>query len=82
MTPTLALNDPTTWPLRMRRDEVAAVLRIAPRTLFERIEAGRFPPPDDGRSWARKVVLDYVEGGIRRFEEQAARTARRLKVAR
>lgn len=73
----IALHDPALWPVRMTVHEIAAVLRISRRSLYDRIARGRFPHSDDGRSWDRDVVERYVKGGIKAFEKQAARCERR-----
>lgn len=67
------IGQPGTWPMRLLRAEVATVCRISVRELQRRISTGRFPPPDDGRTWARDVVQRYVEGGIKQFERQRSR---------
>lgn len=72
----LPLHDPSQWPMRMTRDEVAHVCRRSRRWLEIRIARGEFPPPDGDRMWARATVRRYVEGGIQQFD-QAARSARR-----
>lgn len=73
----LPLHDPSLWPVRMTRSEVAQVLRISARTLRDRMRAARFPSPDDGISWDRDVVIRYVRGGVKAFEERAERKAQR-----
>lgn len=74
---TLPLNDITAWPLRMTRQEVAKVLRVSERELRRRVQVGRFPSADDGRTWSRDVIERYVKGGIKEFERQAERRERR-----
>jgi hypothetical protein len=74
----LDIADPRSWPVRMLRGEVAAVLRISERELRRRINVGRIPPPDDGRTWSRTVVESIVNGTIRELERKAAQ--RRLRV--
>lgn len=73
----IALNDPTLWPCRMTRAEIASVLRISQRELRRRILEGRFPKSDDGRTWQRDLVKRYCEGGIKQFEQAAEKRDRR-----
>lgn len=75
---TIDLSNPSTWPLRMLRAECAAILRISLREMHRRIQQGRFPPPDDGRTWHRSVVQRYVDGGVREFEKRAQRSELRM----
>jgi hypothetical protein len=70
---TLDLSTPTSWPVRMVRAEICAVLRISDRELRRRIFECRFPKSDDGRTWHRDVVQRYAEGGIKQFEREAER---------
>lgn len=77
----IALHDPSQWPLRMTVLEIAAVLRISRRSLYDRIAQGRFPASDDGRSWSRALVQRYVEGQIKEFEKRAERDARREQLS-
>lgn len=56
-----------TWPLRMKRQEVGAVMRWSERTLRKKVALGLFPPSDDGITWGRDVVENYARGGIREF---------------
>jgi hypothetical protein len=65
----LDIADPATWPVRMTRREIATVLRISERGLRRRIIGARFPAADDGRTWARDMVIRYCTGGITRFEK-------------
>jgi hypothetical protein len=77
-TVSIDLANHATWPLRMKRVEVAKVMRWSQRTLRERIQHGRFPPPDDGITWARDVVVRYaVQGGVKEFEREYQRRERR-----
>lgn len=77
MTPiTLPLHDPSQWPLRMKRDEVAHVLRRSRAWLEQRIARGEFPRWDGDWMWDRDTVAWYAKGGIKKFDEAAARTAR------
>lgn len=76
-----SLADPSTWPMRMVRAEVAAVLRISQRELRRRIVAGRFPAADDGRTWERDVVDRYVRGGIKSFERAKDHSRRFFSMA-
>ncbi len=80
MTPrsTLPLHDPTQWPLRMTRADVAHVLRCDRSTLYLRIKRHLFPPPDLDRMWPRATVQRYAEGNIQEFGRQAKRTARTM----
>jgi hypothetical protein len=70
---TIALHDSNLWPLRLTRSEVARIIRISDRELRRRIFEGRFPKPDDGKTWDRDVVIRYVKGGIRQLEREAER---------
>lgn len=74
---TISLSDSATWPLRMTVAEVAYVMRWSKRSLYDRIKQGRFPKSDDGRSWDRDVVERYAKGGIKAFERDAEKRARR-----
>lgn len=74
MSESLPLHDSAQWPLRMRADEVACVLRISRRSLYDRIASGRFPRSDDGRTWARDVVERYL-GNIKQWEKNGRRQA-------
>jgi hypothetical protein len=70
---TLDLAQPTSWPLRMTRPEVAHVLRISDRELRRRVFEGRFPKADDGRTWDRDTVERYARGGVKAFERAQRR---------
>jgi hypothetical protein len=70
---TLDLATPTSWPLRMVRSEICAVLRISDRELRRRVFEGRFPKSDDGRTWDRETVERYAKGGIKAFERAQRR---------
>lgn len=74
---TIDVATPATWPVRMKRAEVAAALRRSLRTLFNLIERGRFPKPDGDGMWCRDVVRDYAEGGIKQFDRMASRGMRK-----
>lgn len=74
---TVALHDSSLWPLRMTRAEVSAVLRISQRELRRRMFEGRFPKPDDGRTWDRDTVERYARGGVKAFERAAEQQQRR-----
>jgi predicted DNA-binding transcriptional regulator AlpA len=78
MSTTLSIDiaDPRTWPMRMTHEEVAAVLRISRRTLYERMAKGLAPEPSADRTWARAVIQRYVEGGIDRHAKVAERHMR------
>jgi hypothetical protein len=78
---TVPLHDPSLWPVRMKVAEIAVVLRISRRSLYDRIAQGRFPKSDDGRSWSRDVVKRYAEGGIKDYERSARKTAARQGLA-
>lgn len=80
----LPLHDPAQWPLRMTREQVAAVHQRSVSWLRARVAAHRFPRPDSDGRWCRDVVRRYAEGGIKEFdraaekrERAAARTGRR-----
>lgn len=73
----IPLHDPSQWPLRMTREEVAQVIRRSSRTLRARINSGRFPPPDGDGTWARATVEAYANGGVRTFERDYAKRHRR-----
>lgn len=77
----LSLSDATTWPMRMTKHETAYVLRRSRRSLDDLIAQGRFPKPDDGRTWAREVVIEYAKGKAKEYERAAAEHARRGRIA-
>lgn len=70
--------DRSTWPDRMQRHIVAAVCGFSLRELYRRIASGRFPKPDDGRTWHKPVIERYVDGGVREFEKRAQRSELRM----
>lgn len=74
---TLPLHDPSQWPVRMTRCEVAHVLRISVRWLEVRITKGQFPRWDSDWMWDRDTVARYAQGGIRHFDAALARQRRR-----
>lgn len=76
-TTSLPLNDPSQWPLRMTRREVAQVCRISERELRRRIKQGRFPKTDDGVTWSRGSVETFVAGKVRDFERTFEQEQRR-----
>lgn len=74
------IADVTTWPIRMTVAEVAAVIRRSRRSLYDLIDAGKFPQADPGPTWHRDVVKRYVDGQIRKFEEDAKKRERRQQL--
>lgn len=78
-TPTLPLHDSSQWPIRMRRAEVAHVLRISERELRRRVAEYRFPASDDGRTWERGVVERYAKN-VKAFERNGERATTTLRM--
>lgn len=72
----LPLCDPSQWPLRMKPEEVAHVLRRGVRTLYYQMSRGQFPRPDGDGMWDRALVQRYAEGGIKEFDKRASRPGR------
>lgn len=60
----MIINDPTTWPLRMKTSDVAAVLGFSVRTFQRKRKAGTLTmnPVDRGQQWlfARADVLSEL----------------------
>lgn len=73
---TLALNDPSQWPLRMTFAEVAHVMRVCHATLFARIKSGRMFRADSDHKFERDAVIRYIRGGIKRFDEECDKRER------
>lgn len=71
------IADDTTWPKRMTVAEVCACIRRSRRSLYDLIDGGKFPKADPGTTWHRDVVKRYVDGQIRKFEEDASKRERR-----
>ena len=71
--PDISLHDPSQWPLRMTRAQVAAVHQRSVSWLRQRIAQRRYPRPDSDGRWSREVVQRYAEGGIQAFDRWAAK---------
>ncbi len=76
----VAINiaDFNSWPYRLTVSETASIIRRSRRSLYDLIEAGKFPPADPGPTWHRDVVKRYVDGQIRQFEKPTRSTLRRI----
>lgn len=73
---TLSLQDPSQWPLRMTRDEVAYVLRRSRRWVEHRVRSGQIPGCDSDFMWDRDTVARYAKGGIKQLDALKDREAR------
>lgn len=71
--PDIPLHDPSQWPVRMTRVEVAAVHQRSVSWLRRQIATHRYPRPDSDGRWARDVVQRYAEGGIQVFDRFVAK---------
>lgn len=62
-TGSLRIEDPDTWPQAMRISEVAAVLRVTPRTVYAMVNDGRLPATKLGAGWRidKGQLLQYLE---------------------
>jgi hypothetical protein len=77
---TLALNDPSQWPLLMTCAEVAHVLRRSTDTVYRRVRLGLMPPPGADGLFERAHIEQYCRGKKRVYERAAERGTPRGRV--
>jgi excisionase family DNA binding protein len=77
-TPNVTATDASAGPTLMTVEDVARVLRCAPRTVYRLYDAGRIPPPVKLRSlirWPEAVIKNWIAAGCPKPEKPSTRPA-------